>query len=56
VRDRHHGQLLCLSEPGAVGENLLTERVECLMDRWSELTAAHADLAGSWGIDHAGHD
>ena len=47
---------LVLGGQGAVGEHLPAERVERLMDRRGELTAAVTDLAGSRRIDHAGHD
>ena len=47
VRRGDRDQLLGLGGQRAVGEHLLAERVEGLMDRRSELTAAVTDLAGA---------
>jgi hypothetical protein len=49
MRDGHGDQLLGLARQSAVGEGLLAECIECLMNRGSELAAARADLAGSGG-------
>lgn len=49
VRDGHGDQLLCLLGQGAVGEDLVAERVERLVNRGSEFAAARANLAGGGG-------
>ena len=55
VRGGDRDQLLGLGGQGAVGEHLPAERVERMVDRRGELTAAVTDLAGGRRIDHAGH-